>query len=384
MANLKDTIIAGVLRVTGTIYGNLIGKVDGKTVASKVEYILGTQSTSAATGTWLGVSTDNELYDGKEIIYTLPVAGSGNATLNLTLSDGTTTGAKNVYAWGTTRFTTHFGVNTPFRLTYHKSITINGTAYEGWWHHGDYNTNSNTWRNITVGGTAWKSTGTGTGALNFVQGSGIALTASGNDLTIAADAGNAKVFYGTCSTAASTAAKVCVCTDFTSTDLVVGATIHVLFDSANTAASPTLNVNSTGAKSILPNNDIGKRWYGGTVVTFTYNGTGWVNNTSNLTLGNGGSISVSLNSSGNSWLIKVNPTTATASLTVAGWSNNSQTVTVSGVTTSNHVIISPAAASASDYAAAGIVCTTQASNSLTFTCVTVPTAAITVNVMILG
>lgn len=71
-------------------------------------------------------------------------------------------------------------------------------------------------------------------------------------------------------------------------------------------------------------------------------------------------------------------------LTVAGWSNNTQTVTVTGVTATNTVFVSPAPASASDYAAAGIICTAQSANSLTFTCTTVPTNAITVNVVIMG
>lgn len=69
-------------------------------------------------------------------------------------------------------------------------------------------------------------------------------------------------------------------------------------------------------------------------------------------------------------------------LTVAGWSNNTQTVTVTGVTATNTVFVSPAPASASDYASAGIICTAQSTDSLTFTCVTVPANAITVNVVI--
>ncbi len=71
-------------------------------------------------------------------------------------------------------------------------------------------------------------------------------------------------------------------------------------------------------------------------------------------------------------------------LTVAGWSNNTQTVTVTGMTATNTVFVSPAPASATDYAAAGIVCTSQGTDSLTFTCTTVPTNAITVNVVIMG
>lgn len=69
-------------------------------------------------------------------------------------------------------------------------------------------------------------------------------------------------------------------------------------------------------------------------------------------------------------------------LTVAGWSDNTQTVTVTGVTETNTVFVSPAPASASDYASAGIICTAQSADSLTFTCTTVPTNAITVNVVI--
>lgn len=77
-------------------------------------------------------------------------------------------------------------------------------------------------------------------------------------------------------------------------------------------------------------------------------------------------------------LTKVN---TTATLAVADWSSNTQTVTVSGVKADSVVFVSPAPASASDYASAGILCTAQAVNSLTFTCTTTPTNAITVNVV---
>lgn len=53
--------------------------------------------------------------------------------------------------------------------------------------------------------------------------------------------------YGICSTAAATAAKTVSCTGFV---LATGARIIVKFANANTNASPTLNVNSTGAKAI--------------------------------------------------------------------------------------------------------------------------------------
>lgn len=76
--------------------------------------------------------------------------------------------------------------------------------------------------------------------------------------------------------------------------------------------------------------------------------------------------------------------TTTATLTANGWSSDSQTVSCSPVTASNDVIVAPAPASAADYAAAGIVCTAQGSGTLTFTCTTAPSSAITVNVLVLS
>lgn len=55
------------------------------------------------------------------------------------------------------------------------------------------------------------------------------------------------VKYGTCSTAASTAAKTATISGFS---LVSGALVVVRFTSGNTASSPTLNISGTGAKRI--------------------------------------------------------------------------------------------------------------------------------------
>lgn len=67
----------------------------------------------------------------------------------------------------------------------------------------------------------------------------------------------------------------------------------------------------------------------------------------------------------------------TITLTTSKWSNKTQSATVSGVTTSNGVIVDV------NDIANGIKCTAQASNTLTFTCESVPTSNVTVNVMIL-
>lgn len=53
--------------------------------------------------------------------------------------------------------------------------------------------------------------------------------------------------YATCSTAAGTAEKTVSCTGFV---LKAGAMVAVRFANTNTATSPTLNVNNTGAKAI--------------------------------------------------------------------------------------------------------------------------------------
>ena len=98
--------------------------------------------------------------------------------------------------------------------------------------------------------------------------------------------GNAKIFYGTCSSGGSDTAKVVVCEDFTSSELVKGALIFVTFDASNSGAvaSLTLNVNSTGAKSIKKqgnksstNNltDAGEIRANSTYL-FQYDGTNWV------------------------------------------------------------------------------------------------------------
>lgn len=121
---------------TNTTYSAGDGLIQNGTKFSNhrgIEYIRGTWT--AASETWTGVSTDTELYDGKQIILYMPFGGSGNATLNLTLAGGGTTGAKDVYFESTTRFTTHKGQNSQLHLIYHDALTLsNGTTYQGWWY----------------------------------------------------------------------------------------------------------------------------------------------------------------------------------------------------------------------------------------------------------
>ena len=71
-------------------------------------------------------------------------------------------------------------------------------------------------------------------------------------------------------------------------------------------------------------------------------------------------------------------------LVAADWSSNTQTISVFGVTANNIVFVSPAPSSAAEYGQCGIICTAQATDSLTFTCTATPTNDLTVNVLILG
>ena len=113
-------------------------------LSQSVEDIIGTQT--ATTSSWTGTSsTLTELKDGTQIRYWLPYAGSGNATLNLTLKDGTTTGAINIYRQGgsanssgvvtANRVTTHYPAGSSISMTYGVnrvvSAVYSGTTYTG-------------------------------------------------------------------------------------------------------------------------------------------------------------------------------------------------------------------------------------------------------------
>lgn len=106
--------------------------------------------------------------------------------------------------------------------------------------------------------------------------------ASGVQATGTASGGGSGVgvFYGTCATAAATAAKVVVCEEFTSEDLVAGTVINVKFTYAQTYnGAPTLNVNSTGAKNIKrvgTTNAARYEWLAGEVLQFVYDGSYWM------------------------------------------------------------------------------------------------------------
>lgn len=147
--------------------------------------------------------------------------------------------------------------------------------------------------------------------------------------------------YATSSTAAGTAAKVATITPAipsgTNWELSTGTTITVKFTNANTTASPTLNVNSKGAKPIktYANGNLSEaeyKWKAGSTFTFTYNGTNWLMqdstasvriNTNETQINQTADSIISL-ASGNTTYTKPDGTTATSAIgtTVSQTANN--------------------------------------------------------------
>ena len=92
----------------------------------------------------------------------------------------------------------------------------------------------------------------------------------------------AHTLYGKCDTQAGTAAKTVSLSNFDK--LLDGVTIKIKFTYANTVNSPTLNINSTGAKAIQKASGspvaAADSWKAGQVVSFTYDNTAgaWIMN----------------------------------------------------------------------------------------------------------
>ncbi len=74
---------------------------------------------------------------------------------------------------------------------------------------------------------------------------------------------------------------------------------------------------------------------------------------------------------------------ASVSLPVSGWSSKQQTVSVSGVTASNVVIVTASPESYEHYNECAVRCSAQEDGKLTFSCTDTPTSALTANVLIL-
>lgn len=184
------------------------------------------------------------------------------------------------------------------------------------------------------------------------------------------------------------------------TALSAGVSFVMVPHTVSTSTSPTLDVNSLGAKYIR------RRVSSGTAttsagssddwlaenkpITVVYDGTFWIagNPRPNAT-DIMGSVSIQNGGTGATTAAEartnigaVNKLTAAITLSADNWSSETQAVNVSGVTSDNTIIVSPAPESFLAYGEAGVRCTAQGANSLTFTCAEVPSEDLTVNVVI--
>jgi hypothetical protein len=93
---------------------------------------------------------------------------------------------------------------------------------------------------------------------------------------------NTNIAYGTCSTAAATAAKVITISGNTNWALKAGAIIIIKFSNTNTANSPTFNVNGTGAKrvwygtALIGTSSLSYAGYANRPMKFVYDGTQYI------------------------------------------------------------------------------------------------------------
>lgn len=142
---------------------------------------------------------------------------------------------------------------------------------------------------VTNAGTLYASNAVISGTITVGSGSTVdsGATIGGTSVsTVVSNANNGNTAYnratayrGTCSTAATTAAKVITSSNFPT--LAQGITITVYNTTAQTVSGAiTLNVNSTGAKTIYVNGAATSAsnlllWAANSSITFTYDGTYW-------------------------------------------------------------------------------------------------------------
>lgn len=214
-----------------------------------------------------------------------------------------------------------------------------------------------------------------------------------------------KPMYGVCSTAASTQTKKVNISGFTSGMMIEGARVTVRFTNSQAYNGiPQLQINNLSAKNIWrTHNEIAGygEWNHGAVIDFTFNGTAWIIEDGNIaTTTYYGKTKLSSSTNDSSSTTAATPSAVKAAYDLAyskaevdplvvvldssDWSNNTQTVTASGVTNLGNVLVTYDPASRADWLAADIYCSAQATDSLTFTCSTTPTTNITAYVLLIG
>ena len=129
--NLTGIVTPFVTTITNSVTAPTAGAVKDYVDANSVEFIADNRSAAGAALT--GVTTRTQLYDGMQICYALDYAAGTNATLNLTLPNGSTTGAAPIYIGGTTRLGTHYPAGSNLQMVYMKHYKVSGTDKGAAW-----------------------------------------------------------------------------------------------------------------------------------------------------------------------------------------------------------------------------------------------------------
>lgn len=292
LIDMTDAYSVMLTSETHTFQGNSVGAPAGSTCSTEIVAYCGNDlctkvSITAAkikcpTGISATVSNNNTVSPMVTFKTTAILTGSCEAIIPVVVDDITVnkkfsfavaktgakgdTGATGLPAlqpkrnWGTTYTTV--GATAECSTTDFNRTPVVGDTFMNL----DGSSNTGTWKITAVSGTKVTMK-----LLSYVKSKGNT-GAAGKD---------GKMLYSTSSTVAATVAKVATISPTTSFSLYTGATVSVYFANANTAASPTLNVNSTGAKPIYVYGAAITSvyyWTAKSTVQFTYDGSHWVMN----------------------------------------------------------------------------------------------------------
>lgn len=156
--------------------------------------------------------------------------------------------------------------------------------------------------------------------------------------------------------------------------------IYQSYISGNRASS--IQINNTGGtfvggtSNVIVNNILTPSSDGQVCITLGQNTSyNVVANNSLISAGGGGNTGV-IQDNGTNNIIN---TSGQITLPSSGWSGNAQTVSATGVTTTNTVTTGPAPSSMNAAMQAGVYCSAQGQGTLTFTCSSVPSSSLTYN-----
>lgn len=185
------------------------------------------------------------------------------------------------------------------------------------------------------------------------------------------------------------------------TSLSAGVSFVMIPHVVSTSTSVSLNVNNLGAKYIrrrvtsstgTTSAGVTDDWIAaGKPVRVTYDGTFWILDLprpsatdimGTLAIENGGT-GAKTAADARANLGAASVTTKGFNLLPGNWANQSQTVTVQGVSYNTINIISPLPMSYEAYVEAGVYCSDHSANSLTFKCADTPSANLLVSVVII-